>query len=578
VTERAVPETGQQTKPMNEDPAASPAGAEQQAEGKGGGIDIATQRLARPAAVMAVGTLLSRVTGLGRVMAMAFALGVAESRLADSYNIASTLPNVVYELALGGVLTSVFIPVIVDQLRTQQKEDAWRAVSALVTVTLAILLALTLVTVAVAPLIIEGFSWRVGGVEGAQQHEVATFFLRLFAPMVLLFGVASIAGGLLNAHGRFAVPMFAPILNNLVIILAFLGFAALTHGVPTNESVNDDLTAKLILGLGLPCGVAAMAALNWFYVRKLPLRISLNFDWRHPAVIKLARLSAWTLVYVAVNAAGFAVSYILANQQQGGITAYFIAFTFFNLPYGIAAVSIMTALMPKLSAHFVDGQEDSFRARTAGGLRAMALLLLPATAGYLVLSKPIVEALLDWGVVTTDSVELVAATLDMFSIGLLFFAGFLLLMRAFYARQDSRSPALINIWANIVTTALDLALFPLMGVKGLALAHSLGYVVAFGTAWIVLSRRTGGLDTRKTTIEVGKAAIAAAAAGGAMLLVAWGLTDLAGTGRLMAVAQIVAAGAVGVVVFVLAARLLRAEELDVFKQLLPARFHRILGG
>src|SRR5690606_12549916 len=105
------------------------------------------------------------------------------------------------------------------------------------------------------------------------------------------------------------------------------------------------------------------------------------------------------------------------------------------------------------------------------------------------------------------SVELVAATLDMFSIGLLFFAGFLLLMRAFYARQDSRSPALINIWANIVTTALDLALFPLMGVKGLALAHSLGYVVAFGTAWIVLSRRTGGLDTRKTTIEVGKAAI-----------------------------------------------------------------------
>src|SRR5215210_4489792 len=108
-------------------------------------VDIATQGLARPAAVMAVGTALSRLTGLGRIMAMAFALGIAESRLADAYNLANTLPLVLYELVLGGVLTSVFIPVLVEELRTKDRDDAWKAVSAMVSVAAALLCAMTLI-------------------------------------------------------------------------------------------------------------------------------------------------------------------------------------------------------------------------------------------------------------------------------------------------------------------------------------------------------------------------------------------------------------------------------------------------
>src|SRR5215210_1703386 len=139
-------------------------------------VDIATQGLARPAAVMAVGTTLSRLTGLGRIMAMAFALGVAESRLADAYNLANTLPLVLYELVLGGVLTSVFIPVLVEELQTKDRDEAWASVSALVTAAALVLCAVTVATVVVAPWVIDLFTARVPDSVAAQQRELATFF------------------------------------------------------------------------------------------------------------------------------------------------------------------------------------------------------------------------------------------------------------------------------------------------------------------------------------------------------------------------------------------------------------------
>src|SRR4051794_20098793 len=171
--------------------------------------------LGRSAVVMAIGTTLSRVTGLGRLVAMAYALGVTESRLADSYNIANTMPNVIYELILGGVLTSVFIPVLVEELRKRRDDDAWDSVSALVTTSIVVVVALSVVGVVAAPWIIRLFTFRLSGAERAEQQALATFFLRFFAPQIAFYGIAAIAGGLLNAHDRFAVPMFAPILNNV---------------------------------------------------------------------------------------------------------------------------------------------------------------------------------------------------------------------------------------------------------------------------------------------------------------------------------------------------------------------------
>ena len=527
--------------------------------------------LGRSAVVMAVGTTLSRVTGLGRLIAMAFALGVTESRLADAYNIANTMPNVIYELILGGVLTSVFIPVLVEELRKKRDDDAWETVSALVTTSIVTVVAITVVAVVAAPWIIRLFTFRLSGAEQAQQQELATFFLRIFAPQIAFYGIAAIAGGLLNAHDRFAVPMFAPILNNVVVIATFLAFAAIVSGTPDEAGVGTALSQKMLLAVGTTGGVALMALAHWPSVRRLPGKLRWRPNFRHPSVRKLARLSVWTIAYVVANQLSFGVGLVLANGVQGGPTAMFTAFAFFQLPYGIAAVSIMTALVPRMSAQAVEGDEDGFRASVGTGLRLMGLLLLPATAGYLVLARPLVTTLLEHGVKSANSSRLVAEVLQMFALGLVPFSFYLLLLRAFYARQDARTPTLVNVVLNTVYAVFSVILFPAFRVQGLALAHSMCYVAGALLAGILLSRRIGGLGSARTFAALGRASAASAIAAVAMVLAVAGVNAVMGPGGERALVQLIAGAGAGGIAFLGAAKALRIEELDMLRNLLPGR-------
>ncbi|MDQ6928245.1 MAG: murein biosynthesis integral membrane protein MurJ [Actinomycetota bacterium] len=526
-------------------------------------------RLGRSTVVMATGTALSRITGLGRVIALAFALGVTESRLADSYNIANTMPNVIYELILGGVLTSVFIPVVVQELKTRRRDEAWEAISALATTSLLVLIVLSVIAALVAPWIVRLFTLRLSGVEATRQQETATFFLRVFAPQIALYGLAAVATALLNAHDKFAVPMFAPVLNNLVLIGTCLAFAAVVSGTPTNASVGNSLGEKLLLGVGTTAGVAVMALAIWLFVWRLPGRLRFRPDFRHPAVHKLARLSAWTLGYVAVNQIGFGIALYLANGVQGGPTAFFTAFAFFQLPYGIVAVSIMTALVPTLAASHVDGDDTAFGAWLTGGIRAMAVVLVPATAAYLVLSRPLVQTLLQHGVMGAASTSLVSEVLDMFSLGLLPFSAFLLFLRAFYARQDARTPLGINVVANAVYIVFSLLLFSSLEIRGLALAHSLSYVVAASVGGVLLWRSVGGLDLGHTMTEIAKVVAATAVATAAMLGARELIGGAMGAGGLRAFTQLTVGGGLGALIYLGAARALGVEELGMLRRLLP---------
>ena len=528
--------------------------------------------LGRSAVVMAVGTTLSRVTGLGRLIAMAFALGVTESRLADAYNIANTMPNVIYELILGGVLTSVFIPVLVEELRRKRDDDdAWESVSALVTTSIVTVVAITVLAVVAAPWIIRLFTFRLSGAEQAQQQELATFFLRIFAPQIAFYGIAAIAGGLLNAHDRFAVPMFAPIVNNVVVIATFLAFAAIVSGTPDEAGVGTALSQKMLLAVGTTGGVALMALAHWPSVRRLPGKLRWRPNFQHPSVRKLARLSVWTIGYVVANQLSFGVGLVLANGVQGGPTAMFTAFAFFQLPYGIAAVSIMTALVPRMSAQAVEGDEDGFRASVGTGLRLMGLLLLPATAGYLVLARPLVTTLLEHGVMSANSSRLVAEVLQMFALGLVPFSFYLLLLRAFYARQDARTPTLINVVLNTVYAVMSIILFPAFRVQGLALAHSFCYVAGALLAGVLLSRRIGGLGSARTFAALGRASAASAIAAIAMVLAVAGVNAVMGPGGERALVQLIAGAGAGGIAFLAAAKALLIEELDMLRNLLPGR-------
>jgi putative peptidoglycan lipid II flippase len=530
-------------------------------------------RLVRSTAAMAVGTTLSRITGFLRVAAMAFALGVAETRLADAYNVANNIPNIVYELILGGILTSVFVPVFVQQLQSRSREEAWRSAQAVMTVAVVVLGIVMLAGILAAPWIVKLYTLRVPAADRADVQPLATFFLRIFMPQIALYGLGAVATGLLNAHRRFAVPMFAPILNNLVVIASFMLFALLPTPAPGDPSPsNISTTQTLVLALGTTAGVAAMTFALWPSLRRIGFRFRWRPVWRNEAVRRLVRLSGWAVVYVVINQIGLLFVIILAGQEQGGYTAYQAAFIFFQLPHAIFAVSIMTALLPSLSEDWVREDRRDFRRDLARGIRGSAFVVIPATAGYLVLAEPIVRLLLEHGVATAESTELVASVLTFFAIGLFPFSAFMLFLRAFYAMQDTRTPALINVGAVALNTGANFALFPLLGVQGLALGHALAYTFAALTAGLMLRHRLGGLEGNYLAQGLGKIVAAAALTGAG----AWGaarlMSELLGTDTL--IDQLIQVGTgvlAGVIIFLGAAMLFRMEELKLVRRSLFAR-------
>ena len=530
--------------------------------------------LVRSTAVMAVGTALSRITGFLRVAAMAFALGVAESRLADSYNVASNIPNIVYELILGGILTSIFVPVFVEQLTTRTREDAWRSAQAVMTVALVVLGAVMVLGVLLAPWIVKLYTLRVPEGQRSAVQDLATLFLRFFMPQIVLYGLGAVATGLLNAHRRFALPMFAPILNNLVVIASFVTFALLPGpSTPTPTSVTGPQT--LVLALGTTAGVAAMTFALWPALRRLGFRLRWRLDRRDPSVRSLVRLSAWAVLYVVINQIGLLVVLVLAGGTRGGVTAYQAAFIFFQLPHAIFSVSIMTALLPSLSEDWVRGDHADFRVDLSRGIRASAFVVLPAAAGYLVLAEPIVRLLLEHGVAGAASTELVSGVLTFFALGLFPFSAFLLFLRAFYAMQDTRTPALVNVLAVGSNVAANLVLFPVLGVRGLALGHSIAYGVAALTAGLILRHRLGGLEGRRLASGLGRIVGAAAATGAA----AWGAARLmfqtVGADTLgEQMVQVGVGVVVGLIIFVAAALLFRIEEFDLVRRTVAGRWRR----
>jgi putative peptidoglycan lipid II flippase len=528
----------------------------------------------RNTAVMSVGTALSRVTGFLRLSAMAYALGIAETRLADAYNIANITPNIIYELALGGILSSVFVPVFVEWLQSRGREAAWdvaRKVLGIAAVSLSIICVLGIV---LSPWIIRLYTVGVPAGQRQLVQDLASFFLRWFMPQIVFYGIGAVATGLLNAHRRFAVPMFAPILNNLIVIATFLTFAAMSH---PGQAVLATGPQKLVLAVGTTLGVVAMTVALWPSLRRLGFRFRWRPRWLDEAVIRIAHLAKWVVVYVVANQLGYLVVLILAARVKGGYTAYAAAFILFQLPHAIFVVSVFTALLPAMSSRWVDGDRSAFRELLARGIRWTAVIVVPAALGYLVLAVPIVRLLLQHGVTRPRSTDLVAGILVFFSLGLFSFSTFQLLLRAYYSMQDTRTPALVNIAAVGLNVIVDL-LFVLalgMGVRGLALGHATAYTFGSIALLALIRRRLGGIDGRRILSGLSRTFLA----GGVTAGVAWVASEAIGrwvdTSTLGGqAAQVLGAVAAGILAFLATALMLRVDEVDVVRRQFVARWHR----
>jgi putative peptidoglycan lipid II flippase len=539
--------------------------------------DDSPEAFVRNTAVMTVGTALSRLTGFLRLAAMAYAIGITERRLADAYNLANVTPNIIYELALGGILTSVVIPVLVEWLQVHGRDAAWDVTRRLLSLVVASLSAIAVLGILLAPWIVDLYtSGIVPAGERDAVRELATFFLRWFMPQIVFYGIGAAAAGLLNAHRRFAAQMFAPILNNLIVIGTFAVFAALPDP-PAGSGLLVTTTQKLVLAIGTTAGIAGMTVALWPSLRATGFRFGWRSGWRHEAVVRIARLAAWVLGYVAANQLRLLVVIVLAARVTGDYSAYSAAYILFQLPHAIFAVSIFTALLPAMASRWSNEDVDGFRRLLSQGIRTTGAIVIPAALGYVVLARPIVRLLLEHGVTQAQSGELVADLLGVFALGLFPFSAYQMLLRAHYAMHDSRTPALVTAAAVALNVVADLVLFfgLDLGVQGLAFGHAGSYAFASVALLVLIRRRLGGVDGARMATSLGRTLLAGAATAGAAWLVARGVGDALGVASLGEQAvQVLSAVAVGVVVFVVAAVLLRIEEVDMVRRQLVGRFRR----
>jgi putative peptidoglycan lipid II flippase len=532
------------------------------------------ESLVRHAAVMSVGTALSRLTGFLRLSATTYAIGVTVSPLADTYAKANTTPNIVYELVLGGILTSVFVPVFVEWLQRHGADEASAVADRVLTLTLVSLTAIAALGALFAPQIIRLYLVASDAPDRQSQIELGAFFLRWFMPQIVFYGVGAVATGLLNAHRRFAAPMFAPILNNLVVVATFLAYASIA-GDDRVSVGGISLGEKLLLGAGTTLGVVAMTVALGPSLRSLGLRWRPRFDWNHPAVRRLGRLAVWVVVYVVANQVAYLLVIILSGPFQGGYAAYAAAFILFQLPHAIFAVSIFTSLLPGMSGRWTDRDTVGARTLLSQGVRDTALVIVPAAAGYLLLAVPITRLLLEHGRAGPADTELIASTLRAFAIGLPFFSTFQLLTRTFYAMQDTRTPALVNVAAACVNVAANLVYLEVfdLEVAGLALGHATSYAFATTVCLVVLRRRLGGIDGRRIGATIGRIVPAAALTGLSAALASSLVQRWLDETRLgVQLVQVLAAVVVGLLVFAACALIFRIREVEEVRVAVMRRF------
>jgi putative peptidoglycan lipid II flippase len=505
---------------------------------------------------MAVGTTLSRLTGLGRVVALAVALG--GGGFADGYNLANNTPNMVVDLVVTGVLSATFVPVFVDRLTTRRGKEAWEAISAVVTVTITVLVVATAAFFVLAPDIIRLYTVSNHNADLHQQQQEAIFLLRWFVPQLTCYGLIALFAALLNARGKFAAPMFVPIANNLVVIGVLLWFHALVPH-PSLASIDLHHTGLVLLGIGTTLGVVVQAALLLPSLFRADLHIRFLWNPAHEAMRTIARLAGWTFGWVVANQVALFVMLALADGTSvpGGVSAWTYAYTFFQLPYGVVAVSVMTAVTPSLSARWARGDIVAFRHRMAYGLRGMLAIIIPSAVGMLILAHPLIDLVLAHGAETSAQAESTAAALAMFSLGLPGFCTFLFVVRVFQSMQDTRTAFRLYLVENALNIVIGLALVGSLGVRGLALSLSIAYTLAALLGLSVIRGRVGGLGGDDLTTPVKRVMGASAVMAVATVLV---LNVSGATSGAALLGRVVLAVVIGMVAYVATAAVLGARQ------------------
>jgi putative peptidoglycan lipid II flippase len=479
----------------------------------------------RSSGVMALGTLASRGTGFLRTLVLAYVLGVGGVSIA--YNNANTLPNAVYDLMLGGILTSVVVPLLVNAAK--RDADGGEAYDQrMFTLATAALFALTLVATLAASLLVDLYAHEVT----AAQHHLMVIFAYFFVPQIFFYGMSSLAGGVLNARNRFAAPMWTPVINNIVVIAVLLLFIATIGasgaGLSSGQVHISDGQVQL-LGFGTTLGIIAQTAALIPALHRAGFRWRPRFDFRRDEVAEIVRMAGPLFGYIVTTQVAFLVVQNVANTASrhanyDGFPAYTYAWQLFQMPYAIVGISVITALLPRMSAHAAERRYGDVRRDFSGGVRLSSVIVVPAALVLFVMGAPFAEALFGYGHLSAAQASYIGSVFGIFSLGLVPYMLFQLMLRVFYAMHDSRTPMFIGVavmLTNIAVSLLSLSLLPAGHViQGVAAAFGLANLAGTVIAWRILSRRMRGLDGRvisRSLVRMHLAAIPSAVFGLAMM-------------------------------------------------------------
>jgi putative peptidoglycan lipid II flippase len=525
--------------------------------------------LARSGLAMASGTLASRGSGFVRTVVIAYALGVGSVN--NAYTVANTVPNALYDLLLGGVLSALVVPLLVRAAHDDPDGGDGYA-QRLVTIVAVVLTIVAVVAVIAAPAVISVYAHNAR----PAQKTLAVTFARYFLPQLLFYGLSAILGAVLNVRGSFTAPMWAPVLNNIVVIGAGITFAAITHVPPRAGHLSH--AQILVLSVGTTAGVIAQTVALYPALRRVGLRLRPRWDWRGAGLRRAGPFAGWVLGYVLTNQLGYVVISDLAEAINGGkgeLAIYSYGFLLFSLPYAVVSVTVITALFPSMSRSGTEGDEPAVAHALAEGLSLSAVVLVPATLLFVLLGPPIAVLVLAHGQTTHAGAALTGRVLIGFAVGLLPFSAFQMQLRAWLAVHDSRTPMLVNLVITAINLIVDVVLYLELSsankVIGLAVGYSASYFVGTMIFAVKLRRRltaTRRTFVIRTHIRLLVAAIVAAVPAELLVLV---VHHAAGSGTSGSLATIAVATPVALGTFLALARRMRIDELHQLLAMLPVR-------
>src|SRR5437588_3337918 len=481
---------------------------------------------------------------------------------------------------LGGIFTSVVVPLLVRAARRDPDRGEAYAQRIFTLGALALLAVTVLATLLAGPLV-DLYAGSINGPPGshlAAEHNLMVVWAYWFIPQIFFYGMSSLIGAILNTRGRFAAPMWAPVVNNLIVIVVG-GLYFVTIGV-NKEPWTISPAGVQLLGIGTTLGVVAQTVALFPSLRAAGFRWRATLGFRPGEVSEMGRMAGWMSVYVITQWAGNLIVQILANAASAGVngySAYSIAWQLFQLPYAIVGISVITALLPRMSEHASARRYSLVRDDFSIGVRLASVIVVPTSIYLAVLGGPVAEFLFGSGSGSPADARYIGEVFGLFSLGLVPYMLTQLQLRVFYSFQDSRTAAFVGVLTMVASIAgAVIAASMLPGrheVAGLAVAYGVANLVGTIAGWALLLRRMGSLDGWTIARSLTRMHLATVPGLVFALAVMAGAAHIAhnpGTIYGLIVTVVGGGGAIGL--YALCARSLRIAEFGFLMKTMAARF------